>query len=100
MSTARGPHTLARAVRGVREEVAPETLLAGVQGVWLDAAGERIAAEAEAVAEREGVVTIECRAATWAQELDLLQDELLERLNAALPAAHVERLRFVTSGRS
>jgi len=100
MSPPRRPHTLAHAVRGVREEVAPETLLAGVQGAWLDAVGERIATEAEPVAEREGVVTIECRAATWAQELDLLQDELLARLNAVLPAGEVERLRFVASGRS
>ena len=34
--------------------------------------------------ERDGAITVECRAATWAQELDLLQDELLERLNEAL----------------
>jgi predicted nucleic acid-binding Zn ribbon protein len=36
------------------------------------------------VAERDGVVTIACRSATWAQELDLLQQQLLERLNGAL----------------
>ena len=30
------------------------------------------------------VVTVRCRAATWAQELDLLQGELLARLNAAI----------------
>jgi hypothetical protein len=30
------------------------------------------------------VLTIACRSATWAQELDLLQQELLERLNGAL----------------
>jgi hypothetical protein len=33
------------------------------------------------------VVTIACRSATWAQELDLLQEELLERLNGALSEA-------------
>jgi hypothetical protein len=53
------------------------------------------------VAERDGVVTIACRSATWAQELDLLQPELIERLNGALseadPAASdapVKGLRF------
>ena len=45
--------------------------------------------------ERDGTVTVECRAATWAQELDLLQDELLERLNSALGEARVGALRFV-----
>jgi predicted nucleic acid-binding Zn ribbon protein len=39
------------------------------------------------VAERDGVVTIACRSATWAQELDLLGPQLLERLNEALAAA-------------
>ena len=30
------------------------------------------------------MITVACRSATWAQELDLLQSELLERLNGAL----------------
>jgi len=100
MSAARPPRTLADAVRGVREEVAPQTLLAAVQGAWGEAVGERVAAEAEPVAEREGVVTVECRAATWAQELDLLQEELLEKLNRRLIPARVEGFRFVASGKS
>ena len=36
------------------------------------------------MSEREGVVTVACRSATWAQELDLLQGDILERLNRAL----------------
>ena len=63
----------------------PATLLAAVQGVL--ARGARRAdrrARRDPVRERDGVVTVACRAATWAQELDLLQDELLERLNEAL----------------
>jgi predicted nucleic acid-binding Zn ribbon protein len=47
-------------------------------------AGEGVAREASPVAERDGLVTVACRSATWAQELDLLQSDLLERLNAAL----------------
>ena len=45
--------------------------------------------------EPDGMVTVECRAATWAQELDLLQDELLERVNSALDEPRVERLRMI-----
>jgi predicted nucleic acid-binding Zn ribbon protein len=45
-----------------------------------------VAAQAEPVAERDAVVTVACRSATWAQELDLLQPDLLERINAALSA--------------
>jgi predicted nucleic acid-binding Zn ribbon protein len=99
------PRTLGEALRPVRAEAAPATLLGAVQGVWGQVAGTAIAAEAEAVAERDGVVTVACRSATWAQELDLLHDELLDRLNTALAAAErarspgeagfrAERLRF------
>jgi len=49
-----------------------------------------VAAEASPVSERDGLVTVACRSATWAQELDLLQSELLERLNAAVFAADPE----------
>jgi hypothetical protein len=55
--------------------------------------------------ESNGVVTIACQSATWAQELDLLQPELLGRLNEALseaagkaPAAPVRALRFTADG--
>jgi predicted nucleic acid-binding Zn ribbon protein len=81
------------------------TLLAAAQSAWPGAAGARVAAEAEPVAERGGVVTISCRSATWAQELDLLGPELLERLNEALSgagrgagAATVRALRFTADG--
>jgi hypothetical protein len=46
--------------------------------------GEVVVAQAEPVSEREGIVTVACRSATWAQELDLLQANVLERLNEDL----------------
>jgi predicted nucleic acid-binding Zn ribbon protein len=101
MSVRRGPRPLATALGEARRGAQPITLLAGVQGAWESVAGARVAEEAEPVAERDGVVTISCRSATWAQELDLLSPELLRRLNAALfapgqdlPTAPVKRLRF------
>jgi predicted nucleic acid-binding Zn ribbon protein len=84
VSPRRSPRPLGLAVRQARGRAEPRTLLAATQSAWPTAAGARVAAEAEPVAEREGVVTIACRSATWAQELDLLQAELLERLNEAL----------------
>jgi predicted nucleic acid-binding Zn ribbon protein len=88
------PRSLADALREVRAQTAPETLLAAVQSCWRDAVGNQVAAEAEPVSERDGHVTIACRSATWAQELDLLSDELLERLNTALSGPRVTGLRF------
>jgi predicted nucleic acid-binding Zn ribbon protein len=90
MSLRRGPRSLATALGEARRRAQPITLLAAVQGAWVAVAGARVAEEAEPVAERDGVVTIACRSATWAQELDLLSPELVRRLNAALSASGQE----------
>lgn len=93
-----GPRSLAGALAGLREDVAPKTLLAAVQGAWARAVGDVIAAQAEPVSERDGVVRVACRTATWAQELDLMQDELLARLREELAdgafAESLSGLRF------
>ena len=89
------PKPLADALRAVRTKVEPETALAAIQGAWREAVGEEIASHARPVAERDGLVTVACDAATWAQELDLLQRELLERLRERLGEGACERLRFV-----
>ena len=95
MSRRRDPKPVAESIRALRTEVQPQTPLAAIQAVWPDAVGARIAAEARPVRERDGTVTVECRAATWAQELDLLHDELLERVNDALGSEQVTRLRML-----
>ena len=89
------PKPLAEALRAVRSEVEPPTPLAAVQSAWPEAVGEEIAAHASPVAERDGTVTVACDAATWAQELDLLQGDLLRRLQQTLGEGVCERLRFV-----
>jgi predicted nucleic acid-binding Zn ribbon protein len=95
MTRRAAPRSLGEAIRRSRDESEPATLLASVQSAWRSAVGERVAAEARPVRERDAVITVTCRAATWAQELDLLQAQLLERLNAAIDPARVEQLRFV-----
>ena len=91
----RAPAHVGEGIRTVLEASAPATLLASVQRIWESAVGEAIAAEATPVAERERVVTVACSSATWANELDLLGDQLLERLREELPAgAAPEGLRF------
>jgi predicted nucleic acid-binding Zn ribbon protein len=94
MSRRRAPRPAAAAVREVVAAVAPRTLLAEVQRVWADACGEAVAAEASPVSERDGVVTVACRSATWASELDLMQSELVERMNGLLRDHTLEGLRF------
>jgi predicted nucleic acid-binding Zn ribbon protein len=94
VSRRRAPRRAADALRGVVSAAAPQTPLAAAQTVWRDACGDAIAAEARPVTEREGVITVACRSATWASELDLMQAELLERLNELLPERPVKGLRF------
>ncbi len=78
---------------------APATPLAAVQAAWAEAVGARIAAEARPVAERDGVITVACRSATWAEELDLLAEALLGRLRETLAEDACPRsLRFRSDG--
>ena len=80
----KGPRPLAAALDGISRDVAPATTLARVQAAWPEAVGATIAAEAQPIAERSGALTVACRSATWASELELLAPDILERLNRAL----------------
>jgi predicted nucleic acid-binding Zn ribbon protein len=87
------PRPLAHAIAALADRLAPQTILADVQRVWPDAVGDVIAAQAEPTGEREGVLTVTCSAAVWAQELDLMGPELVGRINAALGADAIRSLR-------
>jgi predicted nucleic acid-binding Zn ribbon protein len=93
----RAPRPLDGALGQLRDELAPQTLLADVQQAWPAAVGPAIAAEARPTAERAGVVTVSCSASVWAQELDLMAPTILERVNHALGAQRVIRLRCVAT---
>jgi predicted nucleic acid-binding Zn ribbon protein len=84
VSRRRVPRPLAAAVDAALERAEPATLLAAVQRAWPGAVGDAIAREANPVSERDGVVTVSCRSATWAQELDLLSDQILSKIRREL----------------
>jgi predicted nucleic acid-binding Zn ribbon protein len=95
----REPRPLSAALEAAVAPLAPATTLAAVQSAWADAVGEAIAAEATPVAERDGVVTVACRSATWAEELDLLGPQTLAKLREGLPeGVSVIALRFTATG--
>lgn len=81
------PRHLRSALEGAVGNAAPAGLLARVQGSWAEVAGPGVAGVTQPVSEREGVVTVACESAVWAQELDLLKPDLEARLDA--------RLRFI-----
>jgi predicted nucleic acid-binding Zn ribbon protein len=90
----RSPRPAGEAFRVVREQVAPKTGLAAVQAAWEEALGERLAEVATPISERAGTLTVECVDGVWAQELDLMQDQLLERLREALGERAPQALKF------
>jgi predicted nucleic acid-binding Zn ribbon protein len=94
MSRRRAPRPAAGAFRVARDRAAPRTGLASVQGAWEEAVGPQLAAVAAPVSERAGTLTIEVADSVWVQELDLMQGQLLERLEAVLGERAPERLKF------
>ncbi|MBK5218854.1 MAG: DUF721 domain-containing protein [Thermoleophilia bacterium] len=94
MSRRRAPRQASEAFRAARDLVAPQTGLAAVQGAWATTVGPQLAAVATPVSERAGTLTIEVSDSVWAQELDLMQAQLLERLRGALGDNAPKALKF------
>jgi predicted nucleic acid-binding Zn ribbon protein len=92
-----GPRPVAFALEGFTTSLSPATLLAEVQRAWPEAAGSRFAPHSEPTKERDGVVTVACSESVWAQELDLMSELVLTRLNAALGRPAVRRLRVAAT---
>ena len=92
------------ALQALTVRLSPATLLAEVQRAWPAAAGPMFAPYAEPWSERDGEVVVACSEAVRAQELDLMSELVVERLNQALGRPAVRRLRVQarsapTSGR-
>jgi predicted nucleic acid-binding Zn ribbon protein len=94
VSRRRAPRPASSALREALDRAAPKTPLAALQSAWSDVVGERIAAVAKPVAERAGEATVSCSDSVWAQELDLMQGQLLERLRERLGEQAPKTLRF------
>lgn len=90
------PRGLGCALEDLAALLAPVGTLARVQEIWESAAGAAVAAAASPTAERDGVLTVTCSAAVWAQELELMAPELLARLNASIEGGPLRAMRFRT----
>jgi len=91
------PRPLSEPLRALAAMLSPATTLARVQEIWEPATGAAIAASARPTGEREGVLTVSCEAAVWAQELELIAPQLIPRLNAALGGEAIRELRCRTA---
>jgi predicted nucleic acid-binding Zn ribbon protein len=94
VSRRRAPRPAATALRAALDRAAPKTPLAALQVAWAETVGEQIAAVASPVSERAGEAVVSCSDSVWAQELDLMQGQLLERLEERLGEQAPRSLRF------
>jgi predicted nucleic acid-binding Zn ribbon protein len=94
VSHRRAPRPAASGLRAALAKAAPRTPLAAAQAAWDELVGEQIAAVARPVSERGGEVIVSCTDSVWAQELDLMQDQLLQRLRDRLGERAPRSLRF------
>jgi predicted nucleic acid-binding Zn ribbon protein len=86
-----GPRPISFALEAVGDRIEPATLIAKIQRRWPEVAGSF--ASCQPVFERDGELTIDCGSAVQAQELHLMSDLVVERLNEALGQPAVKRLR-------
>ncbi len=94
MTRRRAPRPASSGLRAALGQAAPKTRLAAVQVAWDGLVGERIAAVAQPLSERGGEVLVGCSDSVWAQELDLMQEQLLQRLREQLGEQAPKSLRF------
>jgi predicted nucleic acid-binding Zn ribbon protein len=90
----RAPRPIGAALADVLPAARPEGLLAELQGAWAEVAGATLGERAAPISERDGMVTVVCESAVWAQELELLATALRDGLNARLTRGEVTALRF------
>jgi predicted nucleic acid-binding Zn ribbon protein len=95
----RAPRPLSLAVESLAASVAPATPLARIQAAWAEAVGEYVAAHAEPLRERGGVLTVYCREAVWAQEVALMAPECVAAVNRALGEEVVREIRTTATPR-
>jgi len=87
------PRPAAGPVGRLLRDLEPQTPLSALQRAWPEAVGELLAGHATPVAVRDGVATVQCSSGMWAEELELLQGEVLVRLEAGLGPGAVRELR-------
>ena len=90
----RAPRPAGEALRTALRRAAPRTPLAAVQSAWAEAVGGRVAAVAQPSAERDGTLVVVCSDPVWAQELELMQEQLIQRLRDLLGDDAPQNLRF------
>jgi len=92
MRRRRTPRPISFALDALGDDLEPATLLAKIQRHWPQVAGS-FAHTCQPRYEREGELVVACDSSTRAQELALMSELVIERLNEALGQPAVTRLK-------
>lgn len=92
-----GPVPVSRLLEGVLKEagVHEQVQRASAVDEWADQVGEAIARVARPRVVSGSVLVVEVRSSAWLNELNMMRDEILHRLNKDRAGAPIEGLRFV-----
>lgn len=90
----RDPFPLSDALADFTRGVQPASVLAEVQRVWPEAVGETVAGWASPVAEKSGIIVVECDDSVVAHELEMMKTDLLKKISEALPEKAPRDLKF------
>jgi len=82
---------------GVLEEhgLKDEVKQAGVVEFWPELVGEHVAAVTRAKVVVSGALFVEVRTSAWLNELNMMREDFLGRVNERLPETPLERIVFV-----
>lgn len=100
MGRRKQPRKIGAPLERLTAELSPATPLASVQAVWRNAVGDQIADSCVPEGEKEGVLTVVCETSVWAQQLSMMQEDLLNKLADQISTAEdiPRELRFVVTG--
>ena len=97
MKRRRTPRPVSFALGSLQDDLEPATLLAAIQRRWPEVAGA-FANCSQPRYERDGVLTVSCTSAVQAQELNLMSELVVARLNEALGRPAITRLKTQATG--
>lgn len=97
MTTKGGPTRVASVLQGVLEKhgVTKQIKRLGVLDLWPEIVGEQLAQVTRVKGVDEASLFVEVRSSAWLTELSMMKDHFLERVNARLEDAAIERIVFV-----
>ncbi len=80
-----------------KSDNAPDTRIAAIQELWQSVVGSVLAERCRPLYEREGIVRIGCSSSVWAQELDLMSNEIVDGLNRRIDGGWVRAIKCETT---